>query len=429
MTSELGAAIAGEEHKGIGPGEYSRLGFRMALGVAWETISADVPRTFLVSSSIAVGVYLSVLVGSMTHGIDVAFTTDAGVLTADRFTVRGGRDQADAGPCIDCRRVRARQLSLGEVVALEALPEVRQVVAVERGLSTAKSGDVEFTDLPVLAAGRGWAAAQKADIIDGREFTGVEQRSGAPVILLNKRAARFFFADGKAIGSTIALQGHQFRIIGLYDMSLIASGVADPPGAVIPLLSARRQLGDPLNMLEFVIVPETDRSAAIDGVTGALREMHGLHPSSSSDFVVVDQDELRAAVADLTSTVSWALFAVGVLSLLIGGVGIGTSMSIAVRQRTVEIGTRKALGATTGAVLMHFLIEATLLSIVGGATGTILATLTYAAISGSFGLPVSGITLSLAAGAALAIVVAVLFGLQPSLRAARLRPIDALRGL
>lgn len=403
------------------------MGVGIAFESAWDALSRDMTRTVLVGASIAIGVFLTVLVGAIAAEVQQAVQEATSSVAAERFAVARATDLPQRTDCPACPHQLGRALTFDDLASLSGLSSVAHVVPVEAGRASVKVRDVQLQEMAIQAAGAAWAVVEQASIVEGRDFTSREQLSGANALLLNEKAAKYFFRDASPLDSTVTLDGRRFRVVGIYHESLLGGRDGSVPQGVVPIRAAKRELGDPLLSMQFLIEPYASQIDAVDDVIGALRQVHRLRPRQPNDFDILDQNELLRAIADLTSRASLTFVSVGILAMLIGGVGIASSMSIAVRQRTVEIGIRKAMGATRTAVLLHFVIEAVLLAFAGGIGGTLLAAVSYVAISNSAGLPLRAVPWSIIIGTTATILVGVGFGILPSLHAARLAPSDALR--
>jgi putative ABC transport system permease protein len=184
----------------------------------------------------------------------------------------------------------------------------------------------------------------------------------------------------------------------------------------------------PLAAIYASVVDETQVDAAVEQIATTLREQHGLAPDDPDDFRVTSQQAILDIAGEITAILTLFLGAIAGISLLVGGIGIMNIMLVSVTERTREVGIRKAVGATKRDILLQFLLEAIVLSFLGGLLGIGLG-MSGAALIGNLSpdlsTRVTAGTLTLAAGVASA--VGLLFGVYPAMRAASLRPIDALR--
>jgi putative ABC transport system permease protein len=167
--------------------------------------------------------------------------------------------------------------------------------------------------------------------------------------------------------------------------------------------------------------------AAVDDITWLLRQQHKLKPGQNDDFSVISQEDILSMAEQVTSILTMFLGAIAAISLLVGGIGIMNIMLVSVTERTREIGIRKAVGAKRRDILMQFLVEAVVLSVIGGLLGILLGAGIAILVerSGLMTTVVSAEAMLLATG--FSVAVGLFFGIYPSMRAARLHPIEALR--
>jgi putative ABC transport system permease protein len=247
------------------------------------------------------------------------------------------------------------------------------------------------------------------------------------VVVIGQTVAEELFPVGNPIGKHVRIGGQRFEV----------AGVLTRQGKFLGLFSFDEQVIVPLETYQkrfearpYLEVQARVRSAALmpeamDELTGIVRLARGLDPAEEEDFALNPQDSFRQQLAGVTG----AIYAVGLfltgLSLLVGGIGVMNIMFVSVKERTREIGIRKALGATRRAILAQFLVEAVVVCMVGGMIGIALSAGVTALINQVFTAVLSPATVVLAF--VICVGVGVAFGFIPAWTAARARPIDALR--
>jgi putative ABC transport system permease protein len=237
-------------------------------------------------------------------------------------------------------------------------------------------------------------------------------------------------ARGAIVGETIRIGNVAFEIIGtLEPKGLNHAGVDEDDQIVIPISTALRRLFNVAYLSGLYLQARDERSMALAAaqVTDLLRERHRIRPGHADDFMVQTQGEILATAQETGETFSLLLGSVAGVSLVVGGIGILALMVISVRERTREIGVRRAIGARQQDILLQFVMESTALSLVGGVIGIVIGLAGGIVLSSATGWPtaVSPLAILLAFGVSAA--VGVFFGAYPARRAAHLDPIVALR--
>jgi putative ABC transport system permease protein len=273
--------------------------------------------------------------------------------------------------------------------------------------------------------------------IVGSFFQEQDIQQTARVAVLGQTTYENLFPDGGSpIGETIRINNVNFRVIGLMEEKG-GSGFNDQDDVIfVPISTAQRRLfparrSDGQLRVDFVLaelVDETRQDAAITEMTLVLREQHNITFEDEDDFTVLSQDELIGALSQITGVLTVFLGVIAGISLLVGGIGIMNIMLVSVTERTREIGLRKAVGAKRRDILWQFLVEAMLMSVVGGAIGLLLGAGGSLLISNlSDNLQPTLAWDSVVLAIVFSATVGLFFGIFPASRAARLNPIDALR--
>ena len=270
----------------------------------------------------------------------------------------------------------------------------------------------------------GYQRARDWKLAAGGFFTSADVRDRERVVVLGQTTAANL---GATVGSTVQVDGANFRVVGLL-AAKGANGMQDQDDVAIAPLSAVQDTLTGYGDVDSITVQASSRDqldAAQAQVTAILNERHRVADGGASDFQVVNQGSILEASSETSGVFTTLLAQVAAISLLVGGIGVMNIMLVSVTERTREIGIRKAIGARRGDVLAQFLVEAVLVSLLGGVCGVLLG------IAGSQ-FRIAGVTpaiapysIALAFGAAIA--TGLFFGTYPASRAARMRPIEALR--
>ena len=279
-----------------------------------------------------------------------------------------------------------------------------------------------------------------ADIYDlsagsGRLLTEDDVKSYADVVVIGTKVRDELFGNSDPVGEKVKIKGRNFKIIGVMKQKGQASFLNFDDTAVIPHTSAQRYVFGIKYFHRFAIEADSEENvnSTVEDIKITLRNSHNIDDPSKDDFFVETQADALEMVSTIMNILTLFLVAVAAISLLVGGVGIMNIMLVSVTERTREIGLRKALGATEKNILTQFLLEAMMLTIVGGIIGILLGTFLSFAISliltkfvnlnWPFAFPVQAAFL----GIGVAAVIGLNFGIYPARKASRKSPIEALR--
>ena len=265
---------------------------------------------------------------------------------------------------------------------------------------------------------------------NGSFFTERDIKTRAKVAVLGKTVANELFPGQDPVGVQIRIRNVPFNVIGVMQSKGQSSMGSDQDDLILAPWSTvlyRLSDGKTVRTIMASAVSEDQMDAAKDEVFALLREAHRIPAGSDAGFDIHDQTEINEMATRITGTLTLLLSAIAGVSLLVGGIGIMNIMLVSVTERTREIGIRMAIGARPGDILLQFLIEATILSMIGGLFG-ILAGVGGAELLGRImGTAVLVNPLVIAGAALFTGAVGIFFGFYPARKAARLNPIDALR--
>lgn len=270
-------------------------------------------------------------------------------------------------------------------------------------------------------------------IAEGRPYTEQENAAAAQVAILGSDIATDLFGDEDPINKTIRIGTYNFTIIGVYEKKALSLG-GEGQQIYVPLETAQKKLLG-IDYLFYLVASARDNSqaeATAEDIRMVLRQNHDIKDPNKDDFAVNTQASNLSTFNTILNGVTFLLIAVAAISLLVGGVGIMNIMYVVVTERISEIGLKKSLGAKNSDILYEFLIEAILLTVVGGVLGILLgAAVSFgvALIARSFGfewaysVPISGIVLGVGVSSGIGLI----FGVFPARSASKMNPIDALR--
>jgi putative ABC transport system permease protein len=319
-------------------------------------------------------------------------------------------------------------LTLDDVAAIGKLDGVA-AVAPELQTSATVAVGTKNTSTSVIGTNSSYAFVRAYDVWQGTFLNDASDESNLRTVVLGATVADNLGLDASAVGTQVTINGLPFQVIGITQPKG-GSGFNDPDDQVmVPVGVVRKYFvaGDTVRTVG-VSVASVDQMADVKAsIEALLRDRHDLAATASDDFSILDQSQLLDTANSIAGTLALLLGGIASISLIVGGIGIMNIMLVSVRERTREIGIRKAVGARSRDILAQFLIEALTLSLIGGLIGIVIGLGASAGIArlGGWTFVVSPTIVALAVLFSLA--VGVIFGVWPARQAARLDPISALR--
>ncbi|HEX6100150.1 MAG TPA: ABC transporter permease [Thermoanaerobaculia bacterium] len=401
--------------------------------IAQAVIRAHKMRSVLTALGVIIGIIAVTLMGSAIGGIETGFERSLSVIGDDILYVEKWpwRRVDDWWNYRNRRRMDVRYAErLNRII--EATPNSELVIAVPtvNTMRSVKYGDNEVRGVFTQGTTVDFLITSTPTFREGRFFNETESRSGRNVVVLGYDVAQALFPNESAVGKTVMISGTPFRVLGVYAKQGTFLGLFSfDTYAVVPLPAFLKAFSSRLDTSIRVKVRDKMRiEVAKDELIGAMRRVRGLQPEQKSDFDINEQQALRSTIDPIKSGIAVAgLFVTG-LALFVGAIGIMNITYVSVKERTREIGTRKAVGARRRTILLQFLIEAVSICLVGGAAGLGISWLLTTAVAAAFpsfpmkfsvGLVVTGLIVSTLTG--------IFSGFAPALSASRLDPIEALR--
>ncbi|RSD17908.1 ABC transporter permease [Amycolatopsis eburnea] len=392
------------------------------LRFAVRGLTANKLRSALTTLGITIGVAAVILLVAVGNGASAAIAASIQGLGTNVVNVspaRGGGQGASARP-----------LTVQDAHALVdpvGAPDVKAASPVVNTTATATYGQTSYDISSVAGTEPAYFTTTNRELAQGQLFTAEDVTAARKVVVLGPTTAESIFGTADPVGKNVLLNSIQFTVVGVLQAKG-STGLQNADDVAIAPISAVQNSLAGYGSLSQIAVQATSAdsvSLAQSEITAILNARHGIRLGGTADYQIQNSEQLLATRTSATETFTVLLAAVAAISLLVGGIGVTNIMLVTVTERIREIGIRKAIGAPRAAILGQFLAEATMLSLFGGLLGVAIGLVgSRFTISGIKPVVVpSSILLAFAVSA----LIGLFFGSFPANRAAKLRPIDALR--
>ncbi len=388
-------------------------------------------RTFLTSLGIVIGVSSVIVVMSVGAGAQSLIFNQITSAGSNLISVLPGYSDED-GPPASVFGITVTTLTNDDAQAISKIEEIQAVTSYARGVGTAQYYNKK-SDATFIGTTSDYTIVEDALTVKGRFLSDEDDKSVNRVAVLGWQIFKDLFGEENPIGKRIKIKRESFRVIGVMEKRGVEAFQNQDALIFIPLKSAQKlMLGiNHVSMVRAKTANDNDTDFAVAQIEDIIRARHNLTGSQPNDFSVRSMAQGLEALNSVTNALKFFLSAIAAISLIVGGIGIMNIMLISVRERTREIGLRKAIGATKSIIQTQFLIEAIVLTLSGGIIGIIMGSslsafialvAVYLGYSWDYVVTIE----SIIAGVAVASAVGIIFGWYPARKASKLDPVVAL---
>jgi putative ABC transport system permease protein len=393
--------------------------------LALRSVRRNALRSILTLLGIVIGVAAVIAMLTIGAGTTTKVKADIAKLGSNLLVVRPG---APAGP--GQQPANSKTFNAKDIAALiREIPNAKAISAAAQKSIKIVYGTESLT-AQITGTDIGYFSARDLGVTQGREYSDSEVRGGSSACLIGETVRKQFFGAGDPLGTSIRIGRMNCSVIGLLETKGFSQFGQDQDNVVLmPLAAFQRRVSGSTD-IETIYVAARDGESTTDMqslVEDILRDTRRITPGKEDDFSVRDLTQIATAMASTTATMTGMLGAVAGISLLVGGIGIMNIMLVSVTERTREIGIRLAIGAQERDILTQFLVEATVLALIGGLLGIGLGLGLALLASSTMSIPFDPNPSVIAFAVAFSALIGTVFGFFPALRGARLDPIDALR--
>ncbi|HUC86792.1 MAG TPA: ABC transporter permease [Candidatus Saccharimonadales bacterium] len=415
------------------------------ISMALRSIAGNKLRTFLTMLGIIIGVGAVVAINSLGQGLKQVVTQEVSNLGADVLVITSGKtgiSSSSSGSKAGgggggggggfASSLGTSTLTEQDITTVQNDSHVSVVAPLSLISGIVERGTTQDPSALIMATSPDFLKADPSEKLGSGRFLTAADNDSYVAVIGSDTSNTLFGSGTNAIGKTVTLRGHSFTVVGVLASSQASQGGSSFGAtsslddiALIPTNTAKTLTGSTLQIYRILAQAKSkdDVQPAVNDLTNEIKANHG----GQDDFSVLTQQDILNTFNTIFDALTGAISAIAGISLLVGGIGIMNIMLVSVTERTREIGLRKALGATSGMVLSQFLIEAVVLTVIGGMLGVAFAYGLGHAV-GHFAKLTPVFTVgTIATATIISAVIGIVFGIAPAIKASRMKPIDALR--
>jgi putative ABC transport system permease protein len=403
-----------------------------ATSLALQTIREHKMRAFLTVLGVVMGTGTIIGVGAILTGFDSSMTKLFNTFGPNSMILYKWR--AGAGGAIPTPEERTRKdLTYTNVQDIRAKCSMCESVSPNAIPSRNNSIDARYKGndmygINLFGVEESYANSGQADISAGRFITDQDNRRAADVVVIGADLVKSLYANVDPVGKSINVDGHEYTVVGAMNKPAASFFGQDDLRVLMPYFTFRKNYPNYKDMYVVVTAKPGQLPAAMDQVRVILRIDRRVRYTKPDDFAITTAEQMVSDFRQITSMVALVMIVLSSVGLLVGGIGVMNIMLVSVTERTKEIGVRKAIGARKSDIVLQFLVEAVVLTALGGLVGiffgwliSLITRLVFSNLPTSVPLWAAALGLLVSAGTGL------FFGIWPASKAARLDPVEALR--
>ena len=394
--------------------------------IALYSLRAHRLRTLLTTLGIGIGVCTLLAIIGIIQGLNVSFARQLAQLGSSSMYI-SKFPWVMRGDWWEYRN--RRELSIVDDLLGRLMAALRSAVApmTQQNVDVFANGE-QLSSVALVGTTSEYPQVSGYDVAEGRFLSEGDNDNSTNVVVLGADVAKGLYPTGSAVGNGVRLNGRPFRVVGVLHRRGKILGENQDLTAMVPIRTYLATFGKKRGItIGAAVADGEDVLRAVDAVQVALRRARGVPPEKGDDFSINRPEMLANTYAQLTGALYGVATGIGLITLLVGGIGIMNVMLVSVRERTREIGVRRALGARRRTIVTQFLLEAAAVSALGGALGTLVGLSLAKLVSMVTPLAAAIQPLTIVGGIGFAAAVGLVFGIWPAARAAQLDPVEALR--